>query len=412
MKNETKILEKLTRPHKITLYKNGENPNIYYYFSYNKRVFRGSTGTTNLEKSIDTVTDIFVGVKHGKDPKSQKVEYIKFEDVVKKFLAHKTLQGLSEQTLSGYKRQTVLLSEKFKGKSIESITAQSYLDYTDWRLNYYKSHPEKNTQHYKRKGKTLTGRKFTKAGIVSVNRECALLVSILRFAKSNLNAFQGKDIHPYKKNQEHPRDEILTKQEYEKLKKYWMKRNPYYWSIISFTNNTGIRYPSELNKIQYRDVNLDKSFVIIRDRKNKGTDTLNSCVPLVGTAKLIIENLKKRKSVSSNDNDFVFVNDKGKQIKNIRKAFKNSLKACNINKNLSMYSLRHLFTTRMVKRSDIPLKSLALVLGHKDTKMLDKVYSHLRSEELVSIFQNSENNKKAHIEKMKKELEELEGQAE
>ena len=48
----------------------------------------------------------------------------------------------------------------------------------------------------------------------------------------------------------------------------------------------------------------------------------------------------------------------GKQIKNISKSFKNSLSECEIDKQLTMYSLRHLYTTRMVKRPDLPLQMI------------------------------------------------------
>jgi len=70
---------------------------------------------------------------------------------------------------------------------------------------------------------------------------------------------------------------------------------------------------------------------------------------------------------------------------------------CGIEKNLTMYSLRHLFTTRMVRRPDIPIKILSEVLGHKDTTMINKYYSHLRTEDLVNVFQRSEDHKQEII---------------
>jgi len=38
---------------KITLYKNGDNENIYYYFRYGKKSHRGSTGKSDIQSSID-----------------------------------------------------------------------------------------------------------------------------------------------------------------------------------------------------------------------------------------------------------------------------------------------------------------------------------------------------------------------
>jgi len=233
--------------------------------------------------------------------------------------------------------------------------------------------------------------------------------------KKYLNAFQGKEIASYEKYKEEPRDAILEKGEYLKLEKYWMQKNPYYWKIISFLSNTGLRYPSELNGIQWKDVHLEKSFVVIKNRKSK-SGIVNSAVPLVGSAKSVIEELKSRKNIQTNDDDYVFVNDKGRRIKNIRESFHIGLEACCIDKKLTMYSLRHLFATRMTIRGDISLKMIATVMGHKDTTMLDRVYSHLHAQDIVSIFiqseENKEERKKERIAKLERELAEAKSEQE
>jgi integrase len=204
----------------------------------------------------------------------------------------------------------------------------------------------------------------------------------------------------------HTREVVLEKDEYQRLKEYWMKKNPYYWYIISFVNNTGIRYPSELLRICWKDVHLDRSYVLIRDRKNKNrSEPINTPVPIVGKAREIIEIFKNRQGIPKKPTDPVFLDDKGVQIKSITRPFKKSLRECGIEKNLTMYSLRHLFTTRMVKRPDIPIKVLSEVLGHKDTTMIHKFYSHLLSEHLVSVFQKSEDKKQEILSERKKQEE-------
>jgi integrase/recombinase XerD len=212
-----------------------------------------------------------------------------------------------------------------------------------------------------------------------------------------MNVLKDVEVPPYKMFKEKRREEILTKKEYEKLKDYWMKKNPYYWNIISFVNNTGVRYSSELNNIQVRDVNLKKSYVMIRNRKSR-SGIINTPVPLVGTSREIVEELLSRDFLKK-PTDPLFLNDKGKQIKSINKPFKKSLIECGIEKNLTMYSLRHLFTTRMVRRPDIPIKVLSEVLGHTSTDMINKHYSHLKTEDYVNIFQRSEENKQDILKK-------------
>lgn len=410
------LLKKLTSPQKITLYLNGNNPNIYYYFRWKKKSYRGSTGTSDKQTAIDKMNRIYYDITTGSLDKS-KEKTIKFEDVVEKFLKHKELEKIAPKTLTEYKRQSKYLLEKFKGHDIESFGSKSvYNDYQEWRNEYYVTHKHKKQQTYKRNGKTVKGRIFNNVGHVTINRECRLIVSILRYAKDYMDLLQNKEIRSYTMLSEKRREEILEKDEYLKLKDYLMKENPYYWKIISFVNNTGIRYPGELNKIRWKDVDLKRSYVIIRDRKSRvKNETLNTAVPLIGDGEKIIKELKQRNNIPLGADDFVFVNDNGRQIKDIRKSFKKSLKECGITKDLTMYSLRHLYTTRMVKRPDIPLKMISATLGHKDTTMIDKHYSHLRTEDVVKSFQRSEDRKqeilmerkKEILREMKKELSEL-----
>lgn len=396
--SKTCILKKLSKPCKITLYKNGNNKNIYYYFSWKKKSYRGSTGADDLQIAEDKVVEIHFDIVKGIREKG-KFKNIKFEDLIKKFFKFKEERNISNKTLSEYKRQSKYLIEKFKTSDINSIPKKSvYQEYIDWRKKYYTTHENKRLQIYKKNGKKVEGRVFKSVGPATLNRECRLLVSVLKFGKEYMNILQDTTIHSYKMLPEKRREEILTREEYQKLKEYWMKKNPYYWYIISFVNNTGIRYPQELLKIIYEDVHLDKSFVLIRNRKNKNKSVpVNTPVPLVGRAKEIIEILISRPGISTDPKSFVFVNDNGVQIKSITKQFKKSLVECGIEKNLTMYSLRHLFTTRMVRRPDIPIKILSEVLGHKDTTMINKFYSHLRTEDLVNVFQRSEDHKQEII---------------
>lgn len=386
------IVKKLTSPHNITLYRNGTNPNIYYYFRWKKQSYRGSTGTSDRHQSIDKVTEIFYEVSHNLRKKGRPLT---FEKVCQKFLEHKRKEGIKTRTLEEYTRQTKFLIQFFKNSDVESLGKKSvYNSYQNWRFQYYETHENKQIQVYRKSKKKVLGRKWTNVGNTTVNRECQLLVGILRFCKEYLELFQNQNIQSYKLLPEKRREDTLTKEEYLKLEDYWMKHNPYYWKIISFVNNTGLRYPSELNKIQWKDVDLDKSYVLIRDRKNKKKDeTLSTSVPLIGTGKKIIEDLKKREGISTQPDDFVFVNDRGTRVKNIGKSFKKSLVECGINPEFTMYSLRHLYTTRLVKRPDIPLIMISHTLGHRDTKMVEKVYSHLRMSDVVKTFQESENRK-------------------
>ena len=390
---ETTIVKKLTSPQNITLYRRPDSPNIFYYFTWNKKSYRGSTGTADRNTSINKMNDIYYELTH----KIRKTKIVKFEKVVKEFVKWKE-KSVAAKTFIEYKRGCKYLSEKFGKEDIEKFGGKDiYLKYQKWREKYYETH--KTRVRSQRNGKYLRGRIWKSVGNVTLNRECRLLVSILRFGKAYLRVLKDTQVSPYTVLPEKRREEILTKKEYLKLEKYWNEKNEYYWNIISFVNNTGVRYPSELINIKWKDVDLKRKYVLIRDRKNKNkSQTLNTPVPLVGSSMKILQSLKERNNISTEDNDYVFVNDKGIRIKNIGKSFKNSLKDCGIDKSLTMYSLRHLFTTRMMKRPDIPMMMISMVLGHRDTTMVEKVYGHLRVGDVIEAFERSEKNKQKVLE--------------
>ena len=380
---------KVLSPFKITLFrrKSDSSPNIYYYFTLNKKSYKGSTGSHNIETAEKFSIKKYLEIHRHKGKDINKSA--KFEIVAVKFLKWKQ-PFVAKRTFSEYSRQVKFLMEFFQGRDIESFTLKDYHEYDDWRREYYTLHKRKRKQTYIRDNTKIKGCSFKDCGNTTINREVGLLVSILKYSQDILQLNQSKKIPGWKKLPENIRKYILSKSEYNRLRDYWLNKNPFYWDIISFVEETGVRYPSEIMKLTWGDVNFDNSFIIIRDRKGKPNKDMS--IPLVDTAREILEKLKSRENVSTNRDDFVFVNDKGKQVKNIRSSFKKSLIECGINnKNITMYSLRHQFTTRIIlTRPDIPHKVLAHVLGHSDTSMIDKHYGHLNIDSIVNIFKRPE----------------------
>jgi len=369
--------------------------------------YQGSTGSKDLDVSRTKVIEIYFELTKGLRPKGRK-KPITFEDLIKSFLKYKKDGNfISSNTLVGYTRTTQFLLEWYKkhskGRDINTFFSKNrYLSYCDFKRNYYKTHD--NTLRYKKKGKMVIGRKFGEISNTTLNRDCRIMCSILRYGKEHMGLFKDYQIPSYNMYPEKRREDILLRDEYQKLKEYWMNKNPFYWYIISFVNNTGLRYPTELNNIKWSDVDFKQSVVMIRNRKNKNPHTtINTPVPLVGTSRKIIETLLSREGIDKSEDDFVFVDDNNKQVKSITRAFKKSLIECDIDKPLTMYSLRHLFITRMVKHG-ANLKVLSEVVGHTSTNMINKHYSHLSGEDYVKMFQEMEKIKQDILSK-KRELE-------
>jgi integrase len=393
MSSPDKLPYKLISPHKITLYKNGDNPNIYYYFTFKHKSYRGSTGKDDLKSSIEEVFDIFYEVKTGKR-KNLSRGSSKFENLCKQYLKHKEVDKkkiLSPRTLSEYKRNSKFLLEKFRGREIETLCSEKvYEEYQEWRRKYYETHETKRQMTFKRNGKVLKGRILNNVGSVPINRELRLLVSILRYSKNSLGLLSDVIIPPYKMLDENSGKKILKDTEFEKLRDYMSVNRPFQCLIVSFINSTGTRYPSEIGKILWSDIDWEIPCVWIRNRKNpKRGNPVDTPVPLVGMGLEVIKTLWSRNNIPKGQDDPVFVNDKGKQVKSIRKSFKYCLEKCGLDTSVCLYSFRHRFTTRILLQNTIPMVVLSKILGHKSTEMVMKHYESLDKYHFVKIFQDS-----------------------
>ena len=389
----------IKKPIKYTLNEHPLSLNHCYYFRYEKKTYKGSTGETDIEDSQTRVKEIIYSMTHGGKKKSEQQKTLKFENVVKLFLTYKKTQPIKPKTLHEYRRQSKYLIEYFKGRDINTLdTKKIYTDYFLWRKNYYKTHKNKSIPTYKKNGAKIKGRRFESISDTSIDRENRLLCSILIYSKEDLKLLNGVDIPKYTiRGTSYKVREPLSWSDYCKLKEYWEKKNPYYWKIISFVDKTGIRYPSELLNILVKDVNLRElpyGSVLIRNRKSMKNKVINNRIPLNQETRDILEQLLSRTGIPKNPNDPVFVDDKGLQIKYINKSFKKSLIELGINPNLTMYSLRHTYVTRMLIRNEYSMKMLSTMLGHRDTTMVDKIYSHLGDDDIMRTTRRIEEEKK------------------
>jgi integrase len=366
-------------PPGITLFRR-ESPHIYYYFTINKKSYKGSTHTSNLEDARENARQKYYDVKRqGKEVK----KVFKFEKVVDNFLHFKEKRvrerKLGEKTFKEYLRQCGCLVEKFKGKDITSFRKQDFNDYKEWRLAYYTTHKNKRYQTYTRCGKPIKGRENNYKLEVAINRESTLLKSILLFCKNELE-FDIKMIPTFDKFDENQGRDILTDDKIGRLKDYWLPLNRYFWDILSFCASTGLRYPSELDRLLWKDVDLENNILIMRNRKggSRRKDGIrNMGIPLLGEGHEILTRLKARPGILTGDNDFVFLSDTGVKVKNISKSFKASLIKCGItNKHITMYSWRSYFCTKM-KNLKMDSLTLSHIMGHSSTQMIERHYAHL-----------------------------------
>lgn len=384
---------------KISIYRNGDKPNYYYYFRHNGVKYQGSCKSSVLKTSKENVREICYDLIKGVRQKGRK-KTIKLDHIIKDFLEDKQHLGRKQKTLEEYTRQSKYILEWYnetsKGMDINVFFSQDrYKDYQSWRRSYYDTHD--NIQIYERNGETITGRTLKEVvGNPSLNKECVLLHSILLYGKKHKGILKGVEIPIYGKDDILPEPSQTNEKvilsdikDYNKVKEYWIEKDPFIWDCFSTIHHLGLR-PGELGKIQYKNVHLKEGYVEIKNRKSKGR-VINSNVPLDNTSRKTFQKLMTSSGIKKGKDDPVFVREgmeKPYTPPYLSKLFKKSVKLIT-GKDMTLHSLRHLFITRYLKKQ-IPLKILSNIVGHVDQTMLNKVYSHLDWKDNVYVVQKLE----------------------
>lgn len=366
---------------KVTLYKRPDTGRINYYFSHEGKKVKGSTGKIFTdEKCFDQFKDhdvelskLVLNVMQGRPTKKR---VVLLSNAYKDFYKHKEQKGSSPRTLKGYTQRSRTLLEYFGKKDITKLgTELNYEKYRKWKLDYYKRNPSKQTITYKRNGKSVKGQVKTSSGVHQVDMEIKLLLIILRWCQKMRWIPRDMFIDEHEPNTaSHKETLILQKKEYVAITDFMKKDNPYYGSIVRFVQNTGIRYPGELTPLKWKHIDFDKSTISVNARKSKG-NRVDSLIPMTDRVKTLLQGLYNRPNIPTGDDDFVFVNDKGVQVLNIIKYWKKTLTHLGIDTRYTMYSLRHLFAIRMIRRPEINVRMLAELLGHSSIQMVETTYA-------------------------------------
>lgn len=187
------------------------------------------------------------------------------------------------------------------------------------------------------------------------------------------------------------KDELKYLEHYEltKLLKYFEDNdNDEIARMVRFQVSTGLRF-GEMVAINYNDIDLkdgtitiDKTYnrysKVFQTPKNGKSRTIyiNDNVKQLINEQIHFNNIKTLIFNHKKDNNLLFRSDGGKPF-NID-TFNKLLKKTPIEKHLTSHIFRHTFITLAVERG-IDKNLIARQVGHADTKMIDKVYSHFTS---------------------------------
>jgi len=159
--------------------------------------------------------------------------------------------------------------------------------------------------------------------------------------------------------------------------------NPFLGWIVRIALYTAMRR-SEILNLTKQQINLSKRTVILFDTKNKETRT----VPLSNKA-LEAFNEALNHPIRPIDTSLLFYGEPGKEGTRkpytINKVWAQALERAKIEE-LRFHDLRHEATSRFVE-AGLSDQEVSSITGHKSMQML-KRYTHLRSENLVSLIEN------------------------
>jgi integrase len=133
---------------------------------------------------------------------------------------------------------------------------------------------------------------------------------------------------------------------------------------------------TELFALKWSDIDFDGDLLRVRGTKTK---TSNRLMPLTPAFKARL--LEKRDKSESN----YVIEYRGKPITSCKTAFKKACDKANLNYNVRLYDIRHLFASTILANGG-DLMAVSKLLGHSSTRMTASTYYHeLKGEKALAL---------------------------
>lgn len=203
---------------------------------------------------------------------------------------------------------------------------------------------------------------------VTVNRYLSYLKVLMNYGVQR-GCLEKNPLASWRKVKEQPREMHITEDD---LRLIYENAAPHLKWIITCMTNLGCRPgPSELFSITWADFDWEGLQVRVQCGKTRGE---KRWVPITEHfAQLCQEQQKGAKTA-------YLCEYRGEPIIKIRRAFTTALKKANVTYRASLYDLRHLYATTLLRKG-ADIKSVSEILGHKNTQMTLNVYHHAMPEE-------------------------------
>lgn len=215
-------------------------------------------------------------------------------------------------------------------------------------------------------------RKYPDSSQTTRNRYLSYLKVMFNFGVEH-HLVERNPLDRWKKAKEAPRASTLT---VEQLKRIKATAVPHIAWAIEVAFNLGVRTgPSELLALKWANVDWDSGMIRVYATKTKSWRT----IPM---SESFLRTLKEQHAKSQSD---FIVDYNGKQIRSIKKGFRNACRRAGIDDSVITYDMRHLYATTLLNKGG-DLASVSKLMGHASTKMTaDQYYHTLASEKIRTV---------------------------
>lgn len=320
-------------------------------------------------------------------------KHLDFVYCTAKYLEHAKLQLKSEKNYLNYVRCFGHINEYFKGRTISDIKYKDITDYVIWMKSYFDKHKVTRIYHIHGKNYKKGYHKPPKNSVL--NRHVTLIYAMLSFHRKSYGESVVPKLDTWVRLRENKGKNVLTPTQFAQVIEYYNNHNKrYYAQIIRFLAASMVRFPSELFAIKWRNVCLEpgQETLEIVGRKSKANKQVDSLIPLFGDGLAVIKELKERLNIPKGEDDLVFVNDKGVQVKSLHYSFKATLKRLGIDDSICLYSMRSYgIQQTILTRPEIHISVLKRIVGHSPgSKQIETAYAHLLQSKFFGVFKDSD----------------------
>ena len=231
----------------------------------------------------------------------------------------------------------------------------------------------------------------------TVNKRLGLLRQLTQFAIKQRLFSLDDCIDPSAKNygiqderraESKPKPALSIAEEQTLLKTIQKYEDGYFYDVIVFALDTGVRHDGELNRITPEQIDFGKKHLVFKRPKTGKWST----IPLTERC---MEILKRRREVAmKNEGNRFFPISKS----SLRHNWDKYIRLSGLNDEYTPYSTRHTFITRLVE-ADVSPKAVQHLAGHKSIETTLQYYTHSTNEVLETAITKLEEYKKVKAKK-------------